>query len=205
MRCSVSLARFKVAAAAAGALLASSPAWASAEAAPGNDTARPAVWMPKQIHFVFQGFTTRYSCDGLRDKVRKALLELGARPDLKVTEGACANPAGGPESFPNVDVKMQVLKPAAAAGNDAGDDSHPDTVSAHWKAVDLRLDRDPIRQAEDCELLEQIKHTFLPLFTTRNVDYQSSCIPHQVSPGGTWLRAEVLTADPHDKHAVSGR
>jgi len=201
MRCSTSLPRLNLAAGAAAALLASFPGWVSTEAAAGNDTAQPAVWAPKQIHFVFQGFTTKYSCQGLQDKVRKALLELGARPDLKVTEGACTNPAGGPEPFPNVDVKMQVLKPAPAAGND----SHPETVTAHWKAVDLRLDRDPLSQAEDCELLEQIKHTFLPLFTTRNVDYQSTCIPHQVSPGGTWLRAKVLTADGKDKRTVAGR
>lgn len=84
---------------------------------------------------------------------------------------------------------MSVLQPLSSDAEDAK------AVPAHWKAIDLRLDRDPLWQAEDCELLEQIKHTFLPLFATRDVDYHSSCVPHQVSPGGTWLRAEVLSAD----------
>jgi hypothetical protein len=52
----------------------------------------------------------------------------------------------------------------------------------------LRLDRDPLWLAEYCELVEQIKHSFLPLFTTRNVDYHSNCVAHQVSRGGTWLQ-----------------
>jgi hypothetical protein len=35
----------------------------------------------------------------------------------------------------------------------------------------------------------------LPLFTTRNVDLQNICVPHQLTPGGTRLTAEVLTPD----------
>ena len=148
-----------------------------------------AVWVTKEVHFVFQGFTTKYSCDGLQSKIRNALLQLGARKDLRVDEGACSSPTGGPEPFPSVNVKLSVLQPLANNKEDAK------AVLAHWKAIDLRLDKDPLWQAEDCELLEQIEHTFLPLFATRNVDYHSSCVPHQVSPGGTWLRAEVLSAD----------
>jgi len=159
-----------------------------------DESAQHAVWTPKELHFVFQGFTTRYSCDGLQDKVRKALLDLGARKDLQVHAGACSSPGGGPEPFPNVDVKINVLEPV----RDAHVDPHANAVPAHWKRVDLQLDRDPLWQAEDCELLEQIKHSFLPLFTTRNVEYHSSCVPHQVAPGGTWLRAEVLAADQKD-------
>jgi hypothetical protein len=52
-----------------------------------------------------------------------------------------------------------------------------------------------MRQAEACELLEQIRHSFLPLFATRNVEYHSDCTAHQVAPAGTWLRAEVLVPD----------
>jgi hypothetical protein len=34
-----------------------------------------------------------------------------------------------------------------------------------------------------------------PQFTTRNVEYFSSCLPHQLYVGATVLRAEVLAAD----------
>ena len=68
-------------------------------------------------------------------------------------------------------------------------------VPAHWKLVELTTERDPLRQAGDCELIEQAKTRVLPLFTTRNIDYHSSCIPNQLQVGGTVLKAEVLIAD----------
>ena len=164
--------------------------WAADPSAPsGDDTAQLALWTEKQVHFTYSGFTTHYSCEGLRDKVRAALLQLGARRDLTVREGACTRPSGGPEPFPNVDVKMNVLQPTAASGDQK-------SVPAHWRRIELRLDKEALSEAGDCELVEQIKHTFLPLFATRNVDYRSACIAHQLTPSSTWLRADVLITDP---------
>ena len=87
------------AAAVAATLLAAVPALASAQ-----DTVA-AVWVPKHTHFVYQGFTTRYSCDGLRDKVSSMLRKLGAQ-DLEVREQPCTSAGGGPDPFPGVRVKM---------------------------------------------------------------------------------------------------
>ena len=42
--------------------------------------------------------------------------------------------------------------------------------------------------------IEQIKTRILPLFTTRDVNYSSTCIPNQLTIGGTRLKAEVLVA-----------
>jgi hypothetical protein len=53
------------------------------------------------------------------------------------------------------------------------------------------------RSGGDCELIGQIKQKVLPLFATRNVDYRSTCENHQLVPGGTRLKAEVLVADEH--------
>jgi len=93
---------------------------------------------------------------------------------------------------------MQVLALASAESL-----AHATWVSARWKTVDVRLDSDPLSEASDCELLEQVKQNLLPLFTTRAIEYHSSCIPHQVQPNGTRLRVEVLMADPPDaKRAV---
>ena len=168
---------------------------AGADARVASADSTQAEWTQKQVHFVFQGFTTHYSCQGLEDKVRKALLKLGARKDLKVDEGACWRPAGGPEPFPGVDVRMNVLEPLRA--DTRGRQSN--AVAAHWMPLDLKLDQDPLGQAGDCELLEQIKNTFLPLFATRNVDYKSSCAAHQVFPAGSWLRGDVLVTDQDDR------
>ncbi len=35
----------------------------------------------------------------------------------------------------------------------------------------------------------------MPLFTTRNLDVRASCVPHQLEPLGTNLKAEVLVTD----------
>ena len=146
-----------------------------------------AVWTPKELTFVFMGFTAHYSCDGLRDKVRHVLGELGARSDFKVDYYGCSSPFGAPDPFPGVRIKMQVLQPA--------DEKSADAVGAHWQRVDLHLDKDPVWEASDCELLEQIKQKILPLFATRQVDFASNCVPHQAYLG-TRLAAELLFPDP---------
>ena len=151
--------------------------------------AQPAVWTQKELTFVYQGFTTRYSCDGLRDKVWSVLLDLGARKnDLKVMQLGCSSHAGGPDPFPGVRVKMSVLQPVT------GNDDKQKPVMAHWKSVDLKLDSFST-DSGDCELVEQIRQTFLPQFATRNVESRTDCIPHQATAGQPSLKLEVLAAD----------
>ena len=171
-----------------------SAAWAD-----GADAGQSAVWTQKEFKFTYQGFTTKYSCDGLRGKVRSILLTFGARKDLQVSEWGCAGNSGRPDAFPGVAVKMSVLEPAGAAGS-AG--AAP-PVAAHWKNVKVELDRSAVSEAGECELIEQLKEKVLPLFTTRNVDYRNMCVPHQLTPGGTRLSADVLLADPQPAGAVA--
>jgi hypothetical protein len=175
----------------------------AAAVAAGADTpvaqaeAVQAVWTAKQKRYTYMGFTSRYSCDGLRDKMRATLLKFGAAKDLKVDSMACPSGFGRPTTFPGVSITMQVLTPADDAGATAGGKSVP----AHWKLVDLTAKRDPLDVAGDCELIEQIKQQILPLFTTRNVQYQSTCIPNQLQVGATQLKAEFLIADEPAKPA----
>ena len=151
-----------------------------------------AVWTPKELRFTFMGFTSHYSCDGLAGKMRSIVLQLGARSsDLKVREIPCSAPSGRPTEFPGVTVNMNVLTPWDAASANAT----ATPVPAHWRLVEISTDRDPLREAGDCELIEQVKTRVLPLFTTRNVEYRSTCIPHELQIGGTVLKAEVLIAD----------
>ncbi len=166
------------------------PPEASANAAPAGD----AVWSPRTLQFTYMGFTAHYSCDGLRDKIRMTLLQLGARAsDLKVQPYGCTAAYGRPEHFPGVRAKFFVLQPAGKTPPDAGP-----PVQAQWQNVDLDLSDtgDPLDHAGQCELVEQIKHSILPLFATRGVDYRQSCIPHQLTPAGTTLRVEVLKPAP---------
>src|ERR1700675_4689975 len=48
-----------------------------------------AVWKEQHLRFFYMGRTSRYSCDGLREKVRAMLLDLGARRDLTITALGC--------------------------------------------------------------------------------------------------------------------
>jgi hypothetical protein len=156
-------------------------------AAVADGAAQAAVWAPKEVVFQYVGFTTKYSCDALQAKMKRLLLKLGARDDLRVTSYGCTR-LSGPDPLAGVRIKMNVLQPAAAASAQA--------VSANWKSVDLLANRDPFDAAADCELIDQIEQKVLPLFTTRNVDYAATCARRQIVIGSTHLKADVLTTAP---------
>jgi len=172
------------------------PAWA-AENAPAPASAgepQSAVWTDKELTFVYQGFTTRYSCDGLRDKVRSVLLDLGAqKKDLNVMEMGCSSPTGRPDPFPGVRVKMRVLQPADSP--EAAKAADPTPVAAHWKPVDLKLRDSFTTDSGECELVEQIRQKIVPAFAARNVDLRTTCIPHQATVARPILKMEVLVPD----------
>ncbi len=188
---------FTAAAVVAVAALLGAPAWGAEEsgaASTESGAAAPteaAVWTPKEIQFTYMGFTTHYTCDGLRDTVKEMLLQLGARKDdLKVYEQPCSGLPDRPNPFPGVKIKMSVLTPAPSAPTDG-----TQTVPAQWKKVKLPYRESALNAAGQCELLEQFKQKILPLFTTRNVDLRATCVPHQLEPLGTQLQAEVLITD----------
>ncbi len=175
----------------------------AAEAGSPEDAAQPAVWTTKKLDFVFQGFTAKYSCDGLKDKVTRALLQLGSqKKDLKVREMGCVNGFGRPDPFPGVSIKMSVLQPASGST-----DSSQPPVAAHWKPVKINLRdiNDYPNDSGECELYEQIREKVVPLFSTRNVDLSGICVPHQESAAGPTLKLEVLQADAKDTRSASAK
>jgi hypothetical protein len=177
------------------------PAWAADTNQATTEGGQPAVWTQKEVTFVYMGFTTKYSCDGLRDKVRGVLLDLGAKKkDLKVRETGCSASFGGPDPFPGVRVTMNVLEPANSSS--ATDDRQP-PVAAHWKPVDLKLRDSFANDSGECELVEQIRSKIVPLFATRNVDLKTYCVPHQLSASQPVLKMEVLTLDKADDKSAA--
>ena len=149
------------------------------------------VWTPQEVHFVYRSFTSKYTCDGLRDRVRSMVLKLGARADAEVRTYGCTH--ARPEPNPNVRIKMHVLQPASS-------DSAA-TVPAHWQTVDVAAGRDPAEVAGECELIEQVRDHVLPLFTTRNVTSSITCVPRAVSIGATQLKADIMVAAPSVRSA----
>jgi hypothetical protein len=153
-------------------------------------TPTSANWAPRKLHFSYVGFTARYSCDGLRDQVKKILQQLGAGDDLVVKSSGCVR-LEGPEAFPGVDATFSVLEEAASG---AGGAANSKSVAARWDAVTLDSDTTGRTGAGGCELIEQVKKSVLPLFTTRNLKYSSDCFPHSESLAGARLNVEVLRA-----------
>ncbi len=176
-------------------LMAAAGLAAAADSAPAASTPQPARWTQKKIFFVYMGIQTTYSCEALTDEVREVLLELGARhTDIDVHEAGCTSGFNAPTVHPAVAGTFSVLEPvppeqAYSPSATAG------TVAAHWQSVQLHLARPGRDVNGQCELLDQLKHSVLPLFATRNVQYESTCSPRQLIVGGTSLRLEVLEPD----------
>ena len=154
----------------------------------------PGVWQKHTLRFTFLGFTSTYSCDGLADKLKRLLIVAGARQDAKSYPDACANGFGRPDKLASANLTFYTLTPPAAAT-----DSHP-ALAGTWRSVQF-ADHSP-RELElgDCELIEQFRDRLLPLFTTRNVDDHTTCIPHQLSGSNFDLKFEAFVPYP-DKPA----
>lgn len=159
-------------------LIVSVPAFA-ADAAPDIQ----AQWQPRQIRFHYSGFTTYYSCDGIRYKLRLLLRTMGAR-DIKVSD-VCIAPWGAPQLFHDVDLSFSVPVPAKG-GDEKG------TFPAQWREVQLTALNPLDLDWGDCELVEELHRQILPSFNPRAVVNRTSCIPHQVSVGQPYLRMSLL-------------
>jgi hypothetical protein len=164
-----------------------------AAAAEPSDAAAPptpvkAKWVTRKLHYIYQGFTAHYSCDGLQGEVTGILEKLGAGSDLKVRRIGCTR-LEGPEAFPGVDATFSVLVPAEGAGQGAADSQ---LVMARWVNVTLQGSTSVRSDAPGCELIEEAKKRFLPLFTTRAVQFSSDCFPHSASISSSRLSADVL-------------
>jgi hypothetical protein len=170
------------------ALLASGPSLAA-----DSSTATPdlGVWQKHEYSFVFMGFTSTYSCDGLADKIKLLLTAAGARKDSKSQPGACASGFGRPDKFARADLTFYTLAPA---GTGAPSDAKP--VHGSWRPVSFSARSPRELSTGDCELVEQFRNNVLPMFTTRNVASQTTCIPHQDSGSIINLKFESFAAAP---------
>jgi len=161
----------------------------------------PGVWQKHEYSFAFMGFTSTYSCDGLAAKLKILLISAGARPDAKARGSACASGFGRPDKFARADLTFYTLSPAsgtlpagapAAVDKSAGDKP----VEGTWIPVALASQRPRELSTGDCELVEQFHSNVLPMFTTRNVDNHTSCIPHQESGSVIDLKFESFMVPP---------
>jgi hypothetical protein len=173
-------------------LMFSLPLWAAGEE-PGNPV--PAVWKEQRLDFSYMGRSARYSCEGLRDKMRSLLLDLGARRDLKVALLACneSTPLRRGYLGPRLSIVFSspVLPDAAAQPLHAGDLS---AVEARYESFTLTSDAFRNYGVGDCELVEEFARQILPKFATKDVKQDITCIPYQASGSRFFVRGEILRA-----------
>jgi hypothetical protein len=201
--------------------LAAQRASAQATAAPASaaDEASTvmAVWVQKEVDFPYQGLTTYYTCDGIRDKVRGVLRHLGARPGFEVSVRSCVNGAGGSRSLGGVEIMpwvyitaalpqpatpellAELAKPdpkaeliARATGKTSATAEATAQFPATWRRVQfLGKPTGPV-QLGDCELMDEMAEVAFAQLGARVVEDLTSCVPRQLNPGSIRLMLEVL-------------
>jgi hypothetical protein len=167
----------------------------------GNPLA--AVWKEQHIDFFYMGRTARYSCDGLRDKVRAMLLDLGARRDLKIMAVGCddTNRLHVNSMAPSLSVifSAPALPDPAAKPLREGDLAATD---ARFETFTIASDAFRNMGIGDCELVEEFTHQILPKLVTRDLKRDITCLPYQQSGSRFLVKGEILRPLPQAEQVV---
>ena len=148
----------------------------------------PAAWTRHEVDLQYMGFTTRYTCSGLRSKVRLLLKHMGVRDDVKILERGCEFGYQKVADFPRL--KITFWAPTVPK---LGDKDPGDPVLGVWKPVVIKRNSPKGLEMGDCELVEIFYDRIVPLFLTRDVEGGVNCIPHQLVGNRIDLRMDVLT------------
>jgi len=148
----------------------------------------PATWVRHEVDLPYMGFTTRYTCSGLKSKVRLLLKHLGAREDFKILERGCEFGYQKVADFPRL--KITFWAPGIP---EQGDRDPGDPVLGVWKPVVIKKNSPKGLDMGDCELVELFSDRVMPKFVTRDLQGGVNCIPHQLVGNRIDLRFELLT------------
>lgn len=179
------------------------PVGAAPTPAAGNPLA--AVWKEQHVDFFYMGRTARYSCEGLRDKVRAMLLDLGARRDVKITALGCAD--AGRAGVNSIASRLSIVFSAPALPDPADKPAHEgDLAATDARFETFTIAGDAFRNmgVGDCELVEEFTHQILPKLVTRDLKRDIACVPYQQSGSRFQVKGEILRSLPRAEQ-VSGR
>ena len=157
-----------------------------------------AVWKKHELNVGYQGFTTSYSCEGLKDKVKALLVFFGAREEgMKVRAYGCAADPYRPAPAVNLQLEFETLAPA--------DGAQSGLVAATWIERDVYPEVKVQQEAPqhitrgDCEMVQRFTDTVLPSFTHETMQDLTTCIPHRLDGTIPNLRVKVLVPEPTKK------
>jgi|HubBroStandDraft_4_1064222.scaffolds.fasta_scaffold527385_2 hypothetical protein len=180
-------------------LLFAVPLWA---ADPVVGSPFPAVWKEQHLEFSYMGRTARYSCQGLRDKMRSLLLDLGARLDLQVALLGCDESARLGRGY--VGPRLSLIFSSPALPDPSAKPLHPGdlaAVDAHYEPFTLTSDAFRNYGVGDCELVEEFAREILPRLSAKNVKQDITCVPYQASGSRFLVRGEILRARSPSDHS----
>jgi hypothetical protein len=192
---------------------------ASAIAPARADETVRAVWNVQEIYLPYFGITTYYSCDGLRDRVRDLLGQLGVREDFIVTAVGCTE-LSAPSRTPTARIIVANAVPATdeVAKAFATDPKRAELLARLQKKSKAPMSDEPfdaftkrvtlrakdkhstgVGASGDCELLEQMHRFVFPKIGAKVINDDVSCMPHQGSVGNPSIEVELLVAVPAAK------
>jgi hypothetical protein len=145
------------------------------------------TWQHRQVTFNYFGITALFTCEGLEDHVKDLLLVLGARKDAHVRATGCPGP-NAPSQSAYVRADFYALAPADATA--------ADTVQANWAPLQLVPQHPSFVGDGDCELLEQMKTFITQNFSLRDIQYRTSCWPHEITIDAFAIKGQSLKAVP---------
>ncbi len=150
-----------------------------------------AVWKKQQIRFEYRGYSTFYTCGGLRQKLRSILLGLGARDTLKLDGYACDDTSGSARFDILIESPIAATPENVAALTDYTAEQrlvarvHGELLPgaadlqrfpAAWETVSFA--RGSMRlEPGDCELVEQLLRSILPRLSVQIVRNNLRCSP----------------------------
>lgn len=130
----------------------------------------PAVWKEQHVEFSYSGRTSRYSCDGLLEKVRAMLLDLGARRDVKITPLRCAD--AEPMHGDGGGSRLKIVFSSPARPEAADKPLHPGDLAAtdaRFEPFTIMSDAFRNMGIGDCELVQEFTRQILPRLMVRDV------------------------------------
>jgi hypothetical protein len=170
--------------------------------APVTGIPMAAVWREQHLEFFYVGRTSRYSCDGLRDKVRAMLLDLGARRDLKISAIGCED---GGQTRNSQAPSLNIIFSAPARPDPSVKPLHEgDLAATDARFEPFTIASDAFRNLGfgDCELVEEFSHQILPKLVTRALKRDITCVPYQANGNRFLVRGEILKPLPRAEQAA---
>jgi hypothetical protein len=156
-----------------------------------NAHSQVAFWRVQDIKFVYNGHTSLYGCEALRDKVLTVVAELGAHVSTRIEMLSC-HIARSEVPSQLATFQLRVVSPALATSESKNESQNlqsrrvlleklgapveqAEAFPANWRELDVARMRAAKFGYEDCELLRQLREQVLSKLAVKVIAHDRSC------------------------------